>query len=967
MKKKVALLLALIMVLSMLPMNVFGDAVQVGIIPARPGVVGAGLYQRQAAAQTVPLQFDIGALSTGATSEVALRVTLHAGDDSYFNVTAYVPAAGGNPAVPATVIPVALGHGVPTASRLHTWFNTELPAGALNMVVVDVAENGRWMLLEFANNLPIPHDVAGMVHIQIPTVVNYNNTRLSARMDYANPAVEIFSMGETRLDRAPTAGDLGISSGDARDFATEVVALPNVILTENQFGNFGRSVVGWDRQGSAYTVAPGFSYTADTGTTLVRLEAPTGYIWELGTGFAPTIYLAARQDRWGNQANPTPTWWRVTEMVNNVRHDVLYMHIPTLSTWTTGAVALPRTLQIRNLHLVATGERLGAVNIHVATIHQVPHGSVTPPAQEVRVTRPGSVNRLWQSSTEHVATRVGQGLGYSVLYYGDDFPTIRTGYTAPNNVSAMGATTNAPIQNVNIGSRGIQTATVRIYENAPGAWGSIVGDHLDFTFDQEGVTIVGAAARLGWNYNAAQAENPRNIFPGTGNNPNATAAGTSNIHSWEGSFLPWGATTIEAASVNTGNTRLTPNVFRATVRPIPPGTLSAADVLNRRLRHTRVLEVTFWVSVTGGFEARNPGETIDVTVRGAGAANLNGTVIPVAIPVDPISLALPDGPVDLVTDVLSTVSNHQISDIEVTIYEPHLMGEGTSFYFAIGGVEASDRAFGLHLFASSVSVSGEGFVVGQPTRQPAAGATATAGSGFFLPIHRVPDEGVNSGPITITLSNVSVSGTVIPHVQYNVIVLGTAVADNFHDSNTALPLVGRFAIEPYYAFAGAYYHGIIGDAPPSGDPGELPPLPQVFRLQEGVPFRGVDQPLIWETVGNYRVGMVSLRAFAYLIGIEADDIDWNPETQTAVIRGQSSQGVAAGVQVTQGVSMARVFEAGAWVDHDIASFAHGQGHVLSNNVSAVNRYNRLYVPFRFAANAFGYSVELIGYNLVEFR
>jgi len=380
----------------------------------------------------------------------------------------------------------------------------------------------------------------------------------------------------------------------------------------------------------------------------------------------------------------------------------------------------------------------------------------------------------------------------------------------------------------------------------------------------------------------------------------------------------------------------------------------------------RTLEIVYFVSIRAGFEADFDGADLDIVVAGSAATNLAiaNREVTVAYVVDPIQVELLGQllPID-VGQIMTPTEVTSIPDIRISELDWGRLPRGTTFNIGIEAVPIP--VHGNHAFMST-----SGIIVcedGSGLEVRATQMTTANGQIMSMNFEVIRESQEANGPGTLLLTNNRIMGTFLPGIEYGVSVRANAVS-----ANTGRGMTGRGQFDwiPYFVeiieFGEFDYEGL---PPGVGEPGQgtTPPPPQVLRLQEGVPFLGVDQPLVWETVGNYRVGMVSLRAFAYLIGISSDDIDWDEATQTAVIRGYSSQGVPAGVQVTQGVATARVFEAGAWVNHDIASFAHGEGHVLSGRVSAVNRFDRLYVPFRFAANAFGYSVDLIGYNLVEFR
>ena len=552
-------------------------------------------------------------------------------------------------------------------------------------------------------------------------------------------------------------------------------------------------------------------------------------------------------------------------------------------------------------------------------------GTPTGPTEDTWVNRLGN----WGPYNKHVGIR---GLASLELRTAGDVPTLLSGQANFPGINWSHTGDHPWSDNAtNNALAGTRTARVQLHELVPGAldvgWMSSVAN---FALDEsisEGVQFMHAAWRI------------LNTAPG------GDEVGWTHVPMRHLSDTLDAATAVGVPTLTTDDFRIfvprnqTPNIYRT-------------------------LEVVFWVSVRAGFEADFDGADILVNVSGSATANLDSgnTSEVIAYVVDPITVALLGEllPID-VGQVMTPTEVTPIPNIRISETDWGRLPRGEVFQIGIEAIPIG--VLGNHAFLSNSGVIA--CVDGSGLEVRATQLTLTNGS-MVMRFEVIRESIEANGPGTIILEDNRIMGTFLPGIQYGISVNAPAVAANTRRGWTGR---GQFDAVPYFVeiieFGEFDYEGL---PPGIGEPGDnIPTPPQVLRLQEGVPFLGVDQPLVWETVGNYRVGMVSLRAFAYLIGIESDEIDWDEATQTAVIRGLSSQGVNAGVQVTQGVSTARVFEAGAWVNHDIASFAHGEGHVLSGSVSAVNRFDRLYVPFRFAANAFGYSVELIGYNLVEFR
>ena len=840
----------------------------------------------------------------------------------------------------------------------------------LSAHVVDRLNNGRTLLIGFGGLNPLANVVNGFTVMYIPTVIGSrqypspyypeNEFYLLARLDtevVGAGARNIFQDFRARLDLAVASRDITFGTVTPRDFATEILPVPYLRVNENTFRNFGRSQANL----TPNTVQSPNLTTTETGWTMVRLEAPSGYRWHLQSGFQPFIRrIGYQHGHWATQPNNIP-WASLQyeermERVGNNDFHVLYLNIPTPVAHANQVVSIARAFEIRNLNLVATdtAPATGPINIHLSTLRQVPLAQ--DPGN--RVIRPRSENEFFQATNILVGNRVNEGLGIRLLEndHPRNLPPVRTGYLGrteePSHIMDLtpgSIGTNAQGQAIQYDQWGIKTATVEIRELAPAAWGRLLGDVLDFTFEQEGVAVVGAAARAGWG-----PDYRNNLFP-RGVNSGVDEDHRDYNRAWSGGFMTYGETILGQSTVEGTGAYVDINMNRVRVT-VPQINYGTGDALTtRRFANTRVLEVVFWVTVAGGFEANNPNTDIYVTIRNQGAAGLPdgiGHTIAVATPVDPARISLVDGPVEFQTDVLSTVANHPISDIEITIYEPHTLSPGYTIQVHVGGVDAANRAFGLHAFAQrAVLTSGTGLVLGPINRPAAQGATATAGTPFEFEILQVPQEHQNSGPAVITIENVTVSGTVIPNVEYYVIVSGEAFAYNWHNQ-AGSPGVGRFASIPYHEFAGAYYTGIldgnVGGGGGLGQPGEVLEL----VLWYGMPSRSINNepipvPFMWYyNFPGLRAAMVNPRVFADAFGLE---LVWSDAARQWTIT--SPEGVV--VVGTLGSASAMV----DGVEVDIATFVNFNSGP-AGSVSPVVVNDRSFLPVRFFANAFGLNVDL---------
>ena len=846
----------------------------------------------------------------------------------------------------------------------------------------------------------IPAGLRGAIIITVPMILDRNSVTLSAEMVWnagvsnVNTTVSPF-LTNRELMRVTADNNLEITRpGDVRYF-TEVLPVPPIRIHEGVFGHFG----------SPYT--------------LVRLEAPAGYRWRTtpvgGVSAIPRVEIQGSVLAWGRQPVANTYYRRLrddrstsgngflanigtigavdrdgtivdqrfiqaanrVERVNFTRLNVMYLQVPTAASM-TGGLGLPRAFEITNLHLVPEhgNNREGAVNIRVST---VPH--IMPLDQDDNVHREhGGINHnrylsfysgrpRWNTVSLHVGTRVADGITVEVL---GEVPTVRTGYLGSDltridrtqgvkrfinesrggtpriEVHATGtASPNAP-QGINLNTwginswnqlseeQGVRTATVRLTETVPGAWHSNLGERLEFSFEHEGVRIMGATARAGHN---VAGTNRQNLFP-------------NYNYSWVGGWLVPRTTTTPWNAIQTDQIIITENMVTVIVPPAPTAAL---------LAERRSVEVTFWVSVEAGFEAKFPGDTIDVTLSGpsiglVSEANRTQTV---AIPADPFSISAEL--TEIRTDILSTISQESISDIVITVQEPHLLREGSFIDVLIAG-EGANMAIGLHIYANrTATVSGNGLIIGTGSvMNSEVGTGVTGGTLLRFPVSRVPNEQDNDGPITITITDVTVSGTVVPNVEYQVVVRN-AVADN-HVALGTTAGVGNFTSHPYFTPIVTFAGGILEDTPGNiiGITPELPPLTRTRNFWVGmashVTNEVIEQPFLLQPTspGGPDVSLVALREFGHFVG-DYDPVWSDNGVLRAQITGLHRDGTVVTVAVENGRTDAIIYRDGVQEIVDIAEFAQGASGP-AGTVRPLIHQGRFYLPLRFFAEAFGYEV-----------
>jgi len=181
--------------------------------------------------------------------------------------------------------------------------------------------------------------------------------------------------------------------------------------------------------------------------------------------------------------------------------------------------------------------------------------------------------------------------------------------------------------------------------------------------------------------------------------------------------------------------------------------------------------------------------------------------------------------------------------------------------------------------------------------------------------------------------------------------------------------VGTFTSLPYSEVAISHEHGGVGDLindqpPVQGPEVQLPPglvpRPDIW-FAPGATFGNEGADVFrWEDFGfggpstPMRHGYLALGAFAEAVGATAD---WNGGVATLTGTNVDGQNVVLTVAQDTG-NFTLTVDGTAVPVTDIASFA-GQPQ-FAGRMMMVNRNDRVFVPLRFAASAFGYDVEMVG-------
>jgi len=623
--------------------------------------------------------------------------------------------------------------------------------------------------------------------------------------------------------------------------------------------------------------------------------------------------------------------WHVETFDNGLRERlVIYVD----AARETGGVVntLPDTIILQNLWITAE-DRAPMDSDVVVSVH----------AKTINYGAGGNGNSTQKNLT--VAHRTGNDLTLSVY---DNKPLeVRTGSLGGDIKLATDNSLNVSAD-ANGGRyyyEGVKTATVILKETTPNSWGSTFGTATEFSFDDSSIRILGARVWLvndsakgqwgqdgvGWNWQGWM--NARN-----GQYP----------------------TTVNSAT-------LSPSMLRVFYP-----TQNVTDVTKRR-----ELRAEFFLSIEAGYEHKY-GEEIQLTVKGAGAANLKpeDSVVTVALARDPIDVSN-NGPVQVPTGTTYFTGKTNITDItitESTAKDERLEVNDEIWVYVIGDGRRQDVTFTCD--PRPVINSGEksGLRLRDGVRLHHPQPNFWLDGMTFL----VERESWGEEPASFTLTNCSISGNIYPGVEYIVVVSGPGVASNDQYVLAARAGVGEggqlsnltagaFYKDPYTVPA-VTFSEIGGDNAPGGsnvtgpgtgtvivNPG-LTTLPTLFTNQPTA--SGVENSLIFRknTTGTTDVGYVSVAAFLDLLrafygenAVPTNDEAWNDATQTATIYGPHKDGRNVTVVLTVGSTNITID--GTTVD--IADSVGGASGP-SGTIRVINENFRNYLPLRSLSQAFGW-------------
>lgn len=804
--------------------------------------------------------------------------------------------------------------------------------GIINMVYHNPDGTGRF-----------PGNMDGFLEFTMPIArVRNDQAHLVLRATNNPGAPELVN---ARIAAFPGRG-IEIVEGDVVYF--ETVARLNHIRVNELAANAITDGVLYDMAGRSFgvlgfptTPAP-FGARSGVPNLAVRFTAPANYFWS--TGGTPALGVSVPQP-----IVLTGDYFTATTYMNGGRHELLIVISNPGRTSVAAIAALLGSYQFENLRLVPgenaplTGEV--RIDIRVGRIVTVLGGGgatagcgttgVTPPG--VPVGPDGSIWLCpcglancpivgctcataglvrWEPlrgpgapqpirTNVLVARRVVSDL--TLETYGDELPELRSGYVSAHIVD--------PTQAFVTGT----TAQVLLRENVPGALGLGLGHPIHFSFP-EGVQVMGVRYRLdgpgGWGDH------------GRFNWDHAT--GTNN---------GWHLRGI-AANVNPF---VTVGANHVTIRH---------DVASATV--ARTLQVEFRVSVEAGFEHKF-GDVIPVEVTGSGVAALVDNTVDVAEVWDPVTVVLEGDPIELeFVGRENNIPRTPLGDIVITETRPGALTVGSNLWIHLER-QLLPRPWDITLIEGTIlvdPVSGLAVTVTRNHQVTSAGQnTLVLQLTVISASHTEDREGV------ITLGANEVFGIVYYDEIYSIVVTGNAVAQNHNFvANVGLPLPGA-PVNPLGTFNTAPYSAPIF-APIERDTGLTPgnranSLAGV-RFSPEMNIGGVTPPVLWERLPGmaYEAGFVAARSFAVTAGVTDDNIIWS--AGVATLSGWDYQGQWVTVILTQGSATATIVRNGVPGTVDIAEFAEGQSGP-AGTVVPLFRHDRIYLPFRFLFNAFGYS------------
>jgi len=712
MKKKVALLLAVIMVLSLLPMNVFGAG---RITPVQSS------YDWKARATNI--QFEAARL-VGQGADGAIRLGLfinnsdggHVGafpDANGTNIVSFAPMYagsewGGQSGANGERFTISSPGSVLAANNVA--IVPQLTVRAYNEAVLDLHVVDAAALAALGDVDPTMAQLDGMRVNVPPTIGEIHIQGLMIRVNEGTPTLSVVlnpfaaaNLRVTLIDNHPLAAvpepGIAITANDPINFQNPAFVRP-IRFTE-------RTVKALDANAP---VAP------NEQQRWITLIAPRDYGFNINMGgqLGGPQFTITQNNVWTG-GNITPG--TVLESWHNGVYHRLDIPFTMPARQADPVGSMLGWIELQGLVLVPlTGAPLtGNVNIHVSYNAVATQGEI-------------NINRNnFNVQNLHVATRVDAVLDLSIdgsaptlpsgRYPAADYhatdaagrPITAAGAPEPGSATTFnptggpgatqlwGHTRQGWPENHNtryVFNEEVRSALIQVTELAPGAFDSgVINSAIEFAIDQPGVQIRAARWRItGLTGTPSNAAIPVGMAghinpvpdPGHGN---ADGDWATVLQPRENAFLHWfrlvnpPANPLSPTAQQQFATAGTGHIFRNTFSLVIPRTWEVP--------RTRTLEVQFALSIEAGYEWKYDGAPIEVTVSGPAVQALpegNRSVI-IADVADPIVLTLDGSPIQMgVGNVFNIVAPTDFPDIVISETAVGNLRRGQEIFVGIAAI-----------------------------------------------------------------------------------------------------------------------------------------------------------------------------------------------------------------------------------------------------------------------------------------
>jgi hypothetical protein len=386
---------------------------------------------------------------------------------------------------------------------------------------------------------------------------------------------------------------------------------------------------------------------------------------------------------------------------------------------------------------------------------------------------------------------------------------------------------------------------------------------------------------------------------------------------------------------------------------------------------SRYVEVRLVVSIEAGFEWKYPNGEIEVTVSGPSVANLPGSHSVVAgIAADPVSVAIDGGAIEIPIpdNRFYNVNSFEIGDIVITEAGFGRLAKGQELWIYVVGNRAHEVQFTADANAD-VNTAESGMVVarGRVLDRVTMNHAHNVGlSGMRYVIEEVSRERASvagNEPGVITITGARITGPVFPGVDYKIVVSGNAIAKN--DSLVAQtagavlpgPNGGQrwtwYDSNPYQEDAFIFDESSAAPPPAEAPAPEPTPAPAPELVAQTLILNEWSPPID----GVKPFVLIPVDANTRVGGVSPRVIttffggpDPTFEGGKAVIKGIHKDGHMVEVTLEAGATTGTV----DGVEYDIATYS---GSAAPGLVSVHVENERFYVPLRFMTNALGYTID----------